>query len=426
MGAFRLLTALLLAASAGAARVRVAPGSLGGAATGFAADAATRRALLQTQGGSSSETASDMLTQMLLTIRGGDHAEAARASSQLLSMLVLAKLQSAFVITESILITDATVSLVTVTDKANSTVTVVPGETFWDAAFGEVFQAGVSGLFYVDTQQDLMGALPAVGNQITVANIEGKVNVPAHRRRRLATVEALAASQPAGDAPPPPAEQTVHLPRRMTASVSPAQLAALTAGGFWERLFTVLPPSLHANLTTLLQQTSIPLGEYMLRQNVTQAEVDRALAGLHGDNLTITQPVIGPHIGAVTVIPVLDVVRVGVTPWVRAVHVLTPSLPPDQEFSFTLLDQANTAGANARITPWATRFQGNGVVFQSVKVVPFLSAYRTVVDQGLTPVGLVAQAAHTHNATLAAQLAKAKEQRFVQQSLPFPTLLTRR
>ena len=324
MGAFRLLTALLLAASAGAARVRVGPGSLGGAATGFAADAATRRALLQTQGGSSSETASDMLTQMLLTIRGGNHAEAARASSQLLSMLVLAKLQSAFVITESILITDATVSLVTVTDKANSTVTVVPGETFWDAAFGEVFQAGVSGLFYVDTQQDLMGALPAVGNQITVANIEGKVNVPAHRRRRLANVEALAASQPAGHAPPPPAEQTVHLPRRMTASVSPAQLAALTAGGFWERLFTVLPPSLHANLTTLLQQTSIPLGEYMLRQNVTQAEVDRALAGLHGDNLTITQPVIGPHIGAFTVIPVLDVVRVGVTPWVRAVHVLTP------------------------------------------------------------------------------------------------------
>ena len=99
-------------------------------------------------------------------------------------------------------------------------------------------------------------------------------------------------------------------------------------------------------------------------------------------------------------------------------------LPPDQEFSFTLLDQANTAGANVRITPWATRFQGNGVVFQSVKVVPFLSAYRTVVDQGLTPVGLVAQAAHTHNSTLAAQLAKAKEQRFVQQSLPFPTLLT--
>ena len=207
MGAFRLLTALLLAASAGAARVRVGPGSLGGAATGFAADAATRRALLQTQGGSSSETASDMLTQMLLTIRGGNHAEAARASSQLLSMLVLAKLQSAFVITESILITDATVSLVTVTDKANSTVTVVPGETFWDAAFGEVFQAGVSGLFYVDTQQDLMGALPAVGNQITVANIEGKVNVPAHRRRRLANVEALAASQPAGHAPPPPAQK---------------------------------------------------------------------------------------------------------------------------------------------------------------------------------------------------------------------------
>jgi len=95
-----------------------------------------------------------------------------------------------------------------------------------------------------------------------------------------------------------------------------------------------------------------------------------------------------------------------------------------RRFSFTLLDQANTAGANVRVTPSATRFQGNGVVFQSVKVVPFLSAYRTVFDQGLTPVGQVAQAAHTHNATLAAQLAKAKEQRFISQSLPFPTLLT--
>ena len=398
MGALRLLAASLLAGCGAAARVRVAP--QGVAATGFAADAATRRALLQAQGGSSSETATDMMTQMLLTVHSGNHAEAARASQQLLSMLVLAKLQSAFVVTESILITDATVSLVTVTDKANSTVTIVPGETFWDAAFGEVFQAGVSGLFYIDTQADLMGALPAVGNQITVANIEGKVNVPA-RRRRLATVEALAASQPALDAPAPPAEQTVHLPRRMTASVSPAQLAALTADGFWERLFTVLPPSLYSNLTTLLQQTSVPLGEYMLRQNVSQAEVDRALAGLHGDNLTITQPIFGPQKGAVTVIPVLDV-----------------------EFSFTLLDQTNTAGANARITPSATRFQGNGVVFQSVKVVPFLSAYRTVFDQGLTPVGQLVQAAHTHNATLAAQLAKAKEQRFISQSLPFPTLLT--
>jgi len=339
---------------------------------------------------------------MLTAAAGSNHAEAERAATQLLGMLVLAELQSAYFITESIVITDKTVSLVTIKD--NNTVTVIPGDTYWDAAVGSVFQAGVSGLFYVDVQSNLMGNLPAVGNQISVANIEGKVNVPA--RRRLMTVETLKAQANTESAPAPPPSSageasTIRMPRRLTATVSPAQLAALTTTGFWERLLTVLPDSLHANLTTMLQQTSTPLAEFLLRQNVTQAEVDKAIGSLHGAGLTIAQPIIGPPLGLVVVVPCVDV-----------------------EFSFTLLDQANTAGANIRVTPSATRIFANGVLFQSFKVAPFVSAFRTIFDQGLTPVGQIAQAVHTRNVTLAAQLERAKAQRFVSQSLPIPTLLT--
>ena len=40
----------------------------------------------------------------------------------------------------------------------------------------------------------------------------------------------------------------------------------------------------------------------------------------------------------------------------------------DLQFSFTLLDQANQAGANVRVTPYALRVGANGQIFQSVKV----------------------------------------------------------
>jgi hypothetical protein len=233
----------------------------------------------------------------------------------------------------------------------------------------------------------------------SVANVEGKVNVPA--RRRLATVNQLQASTGLGGASHPPEETTLHIPRRMTATVTPAQLAGLTAVGFWEQLFAVLPATLHANMTAMLQLTSLPLSDYLLRNNVTQADMDAAVSRLQieGTGLTLTSPRAGPSLVATTVIPTVDV-----------------------EFSFTLLDQANQVGANTRITPWATRVLGSGVVFQSVKVAPFYSAFRDVADQSVTPVGQVISS--FHNATLAHQLGSAKAANQLRQSLPFPTLLT--
>ena len=65
------------------------------------------------------------------------------------------------------------------------------------------------------------------------------------------------------------------------------------------------------------------------------------------------------------------------------------------ELSVTVLDQANQAGANVRVTPFATRFLGQSI-FQSVKVAPFASAFAQLVS---TPNALAGEAANALNAT---------------------------
>jgi|APGre2960657444_1045066.scaffolds.fasta_scaffold00073_19 hypothetical protein len=141
--------------------------------------------------------------------------------------------------------------------------------------------------------------------------------------------------------------------------------------------------------------------------NVTQEDVDLAIAQLGGHDLTITQPT-KPAIGSITVVPVLDI-----------------------QFSFTLLDQANQAGANVRVTPWATRLQGNGQAFQSVKVVPFLAAFANLVPNGLNGLAADGQAALEaaagllqHNTSAAQAFIADKVDTVKTQLSPIPTILT--
>ena len=100
----------------------------------------------------------------------------------------------------------------------------------------------------------------------------------------------------------------------------------------------------------------------------------------------------------------------------------------DVEFSFTLLDQANQAGANVRVTPYAIRVGANGQIFQSVKIVPFLAAFAQTSKQQLA-----SQAALALNATAgllqgdfapAAAFAQATELNIGMQASPIPTVLT--
>jgi hypothetical protein len=106
---------------------------------------------------------------------------------------------------------------------------------------------------------------------------------------------------------------------------------------------------------------------------LTRDQLDAAVAAYGPGNLTIASPTF-PAPADVTVIPCLDV-----------------------ELSYTLLNQANQAGANVRVTPFATRFLGQSV-FQSVKVAPFAAAYALLVT---TPNALSGDAASAINGTAA-------------------------
>ncbi len=126
-------------------------------------------------GGVTQTVAVNMLSAMTGTMAGGIAGSNDTDAALFLQQLVFAKLQSAYVITETITITDNSVSLVTVDDPSADLVTVVPGEFWSDAAAGGVLQIGVSGLFYINTAENLAnGTRPQVGTQIPVANIEGK------------------------------------------------------------------------------------------------------------------------------------------------------------------------------------------------------------------------------------------------------------
>ena len=156
----------------------------------------------------------------------------------------------------------------------------------------------------MNTAASLNGSIPKVGAQIPIVSVAGKVNVPA-RRRLLTTAEAAAE---AAAAPPPaadaPADVHVELPRRMAADVSPVTLAGLTQAGFWDNFAAILPPSLRANLTSLLTAQSRPAAEFMSRYNVSSEDVDslaRAFGG-QGLNFTLQQPQF-PNILQTTAIP---------------------------------------------------------------------------------------------------------------------------
>jgi len=150
--------------------------------------------------------------------------------------LAFARLQSAFCVQEYITISDNTVSFHTFHDPVTNITTVTPGEYFWDLGSGLTLECaptalkrklrtsvkahspvpvGVSALVYANSVANLNGTIPAAGIQILVDNIEGKVNVPAHRRRLMA----------AGPETPPPTAapmqepEVVSVPRKLTQTV---------------------------------------------------------------------------------------------------------------------------------------------------------------------------------------------------------------
>jgi hypothetical protein len=148
----------------------------------------------------------------------------------------------------------------------------------------------------------------------------------------------------------------------------------------------------------------------MRLHGVSAADVDAHAAAFAldalGGSVTVQQPQL-PNILQTTVIPFVDV-----------------------QFSFTLLEQANQAGANVRVTPYALRVGGNGQVFQSVKVVPFLAAFaQTTVQQAanITALGLdAARGLISGNAAPAQTLADATKLILNVQASPLPTVFTLR
>jgi hypothetical protein len=226
-----------------------------------------------------------------------------------------------------------------------------------------------------------------VGVSIPVVTIEGKVNVPAKRRRLMTTAEATAAGVGAEDA----AEVEVTLPTRRVTQADPATVAGLTRAGFWDAAAAVLPPALRANLTAMLNSHAMPAASFMARHNISGEAVDAAhaaLAALAVNGITIQQPQF-PNILQTTAIPFVDV-----------------------QLSFTILDQVNQAGANVRVTPFAVRAGANGQLFQAVKVVPFLAAFAQTSKQQLASSassGLAAVAGLLEgNSTQAADFAQAQ------------------
>ena len=167
--------------------------------------------------------------------------------------LAFAKLQSAFVVQEYITIIDNTVSLNTFRDPVTNITTAREpsaallssparkprtGNT-WRVLLGSRERAytgmcanrieaqaahkqkthspvpvGVSALVYANSVANLNGTIPAAGIQILVDNIEGKVNIPAHRRRLMS----------AGPETPPTVApmqepEVVSVPRKLTQTV---------------------------------------------------------------------------------------------------------------------------------------------------------------------------------------------------------------
>ena len=337
--------------------------------------------------------AGSFISQMMSAMQAGE----------LMEFLVFDELKSAFLVQELITVTDSVVSFSTFKDTSTGTVVVTPGDVWKDLASGVTLQMGVSGLFYVNTAANLNGTIPKVGISIPVVTVEGKVNVPARRRRLLTTAEAVAAGAGASDA----AEVEVTLPTQRTANADPITLAALTRAGFWDAAAAVLPPAMRANFTALLRANSAPESAFLARHNISGQAVDAAhaaLAALAVDGITIQQPQF-PNVLQTTAIPFLDV-----------------------QLSFTILDQPNQVGANVRVTPFAVRVGANGQLFQSVKVVPFLSAFAQTTKQQLASSassGLAAVAGLLQgNTTQAADFATAQAMIFDMQTSPLPTAIT--
>jgi hypothetical protein len=337
--------------------------------------------------------AGSLMSQMMTAMQAGE----------LLEFLVFDQLQSAFLVQEYITVTDAIVAFSTFKDTSTGETTVTPGDVWNDLGTGVTIQMGVSGLFYVNTAANLNGTIPKVGVSIPVVTVEGKVNVPA-RRRLLTTVEATAAGAGAGDA----AEVEVTLPTQRTVQADPATVAGLTRAGFFDAAAAVLPPTLRANFTRMLQAQATPASSFMQRHNISNDAVDAAHAALSADGsvdgITIQQPQF-PSMLQTTAIPFVDV-----------------------QLSFTILDQANQAGANVRVTPFAVRAGANGQLFQAVKVVPFLAAFAQTSKQQLASsasAGLAAAAGLLQgNTTQAADFAQAQALIFDMQASPLPTALT--
>ena len=163
-----------------------------------------------------------------------------------------------------------------------------------DLGTGLTLEAGVSALLYVNSVTNVNGTVPQAGVNIPVDNIEGKVNVPARRRKLQVAVEEPAAGSRTlqSAAAEPTADEAVHgVPRKLHQTLSASDIGGLTANGFWEALSSVLPPDLMKNLTQLLEASARPVDEFLDRSGTTPTELQAAIAeyGPSGD-LTVTEP----------------------------------------------------------------------------------------------------------------------------------------
>lgn len=253
--------------------------------------------------------------------------------------LAFAKLQSAFVVQEYITIIDNTVSLNTFSDPFTNITTariyfyrlspsdpprtgnarrvllgsrerayagVCANRIETQAAHNHKAHSpgpvGVSALVYANSVSNLNGTIPAAGIQILVDSIEGKVNVPAHRRRLMS----------AGPETPPKVApmqepEVMSVPRKLTQTVrawscacngssntvlqlSAADVAGLTFSGFWEQLQNIIPPRLLTNLTKLLAASSRPVDEFLALSQTTPEQCVRQ-SSLHSSGSLSRIPV---------------------------------------------------------------------------------------------------------------------------------------
>ena len=321
---------------------------------------------------------------------------------------------------ELVALTDSVVSLIESLPTDTGELTVVPGSAFVEAAVGGVINVGVSAAFAVSDAALLNGSTPCVGVDIPFSSIVAKNNLPgacgrARGRSPARCCVCLSAAiyvgcvragqfigggytafgQPPranpgrgllcwsrrtasviGAACDPQQEELPHAEhghahdtngtRAARRRLPAADLAALSAAGFWPALASLLPPSLRQRLAAALTAVhTAPAATYLLDRGISPESMASAAALLGIDALTLdafqgftlSQPQPPLSLLVTSFVPLFDV-----------------------ELTVRLLLQRNQLGASIRVGP-TFRVAGDGTITEGFLYQPQYTAFITQTVQ---------------------------------------------